>query len=295
MKKTFSFLTKEEILMVERNKKENALLIDIIIIANGRWNNKNIHIKIVDKNLRELFSKKIIDTLNINTKIIGREVIIDGKDYKQEFEIDFSSIPLTNVDEYRIFLAGLFFGKGYVNRPDSKYYHMDFRIKNISDAFTIMELLQALEIESKQHIKNGWYYVYIKKHFDISEILKMFGTVTAAGVFDTVQIEKNFMASINQRTAIDISNQIKIAEASNKQCKACKMALERFFKYKLNQKHKIIAELRLKYPEMSLADLAFEYTTEVIDPDAFEARVSRQTISRWLTEIVKEIEKNYET
>lgn len=291
MEKSFSFLVKEEILNVERVEQDNALLIDAIIIANGYFINENLHIKILEKDLRRSLANKIEKVHGIKTTIKRRDIVITDKKFVESATIEFSEAALEIVEEYRVFLTGLFFGKGYVNRPDSKYYHMDFRVKDLIDSFTIRELLQALDVEAKHHFKNGWHYVYIKKHFDISEILKMFGTVDAAQAFDTIKIEKDFMSALEQTTALEVANQKKTAEASLRQCTACFKVIENFRKYNLNGKHRIIAELRVKHPEMSLTDLAYEYTLEVIDENAFDPMVSRQTVSRWLQQICKEAER----
>jgi len=155
MTKTFTNYVKEEILEHDRTDEETVLFLIALIKINGTLKKGEVHLRVLDKTHRTLLKKMITDTLKLKVKVIENNLVFDINLYDEDFNFDLSDMEINNEEELRLYLTGIFFGKGYINSPKSKYYHLEIRIKKLIDVINISELMFSIGIPNKFLQKSG--------------------------------------------------------------------------------------------------------------------------------------------
>ena len=284
-KESFTLLVKREILEADRTPEETVLFLLGLFKINGTHKSGKIAIRVVDTLNRNTIKKMINKSFNTRCKTIGNEIFINQSCLPDTFKLRIKDIELNTDNEFKIFITGLFFGKGYVSSPKSKYYHLEIRVKELVEAINIVELFSAINIKSNFEQKGKSFRVYIKKADDISDLLAAFNSPTYSMVYINQKIQRDFRATIMRQNAIDITNQERVAEASLRHQKACDILLANLLKYDATVEEIRIAKLRIKHPDYSSSELAFEYSKLY-----YESK-SKSTINRWLNNIIKIIEE----
>jgi DNA-binding protein WhiA len=274
MRETFTLSVKQEIIEADRTQEEAVLFLLALIIINGTPNSGKVHLRINDEELRTKTKKLIDKTFRINSKIKDKIISFSEEVLPNDFNYKIQNVELTTDEEYKTFITGLFFGKGYVSSPESKYYHLEIRVKELIEAVNIHELFNAIELSSNFQQKGKSFRIYIKKADHISDLLAAFKSPIFSMIYIEQKIQRDFKATISRQNAIDFRNQEKVAEASVKHQVACRTALSNLIKYKISKEEERIARLRNKYPEYSSQELAYEYSKEYYE------NKSKSTINR---------------
>ena len=285
MQKTFTQLVKLEILEADRTHEGTVLFLLGFFKINGTLNSGKLKLRILDDDTRILTAKLINKIFKTRVTIEEKNIFLNTNVLPEDFDTNISNIELETEEEYKDYITGLFFGKGYISSPVSKYYHLEIRMKKFIDATNIAELLIAMGFNAKIQPKNKQYRVYLKKSDHISDLLAAFNSPTYSMVYIDQKIQRDFNATISRQNAIDVRNQEKVAAASVKHQQACRKALYNLVKYQITKEEQRIAELRIKYPELSNMDLAWEYN------DLYIENKSKSTINRWLNNIVKIVDE----
>lgn len=151
-------------------------------------------------------------------------------------------------------LRGFFLGSGSINNPENSY-HLEISFQNKEILEFAINLLKDLKVKVKKMIVDNRYSIYLKEGEEISKVLALMGANKAILHFEEIRVQKEMRGKVNRIVNCETANLNKTINASIKQIEAIKKLKESKKFNKLNDSLKEIAELRLKYPDMSLVEL----------------------------------------
>lgn len=198
-----------------------------------------------------------VDTLyilEINDKINQ----ISEKLYLNE---DFSNL-LESREEQIAFLRGCFLACGSISDPKKGGYHFELVFKTAKEAKYMLNILKSLEFDAKKIIRNNKHMVYLKSSEEISDILKLLKATNALFYFEDIRIYRDHKNMVNRLNNCEIANQEKTISTGLKQLEQINYLKGNDLLDLLDDKARIVAEYRLKYPEVSFTELANIITME---------------------------------
>lgn len=215
--------------------------------------------------------------------------IIDAADCKRIFDFyghDENQVSLrvnrANLIDSRCeqaFIKGVFLSCGSVSDPD-KGYHLEMCITHNAlcrDVCNILSEIEDCNFAVKMLNRNGSYIAYIKDSEQITDLLTYMGATNSAMTVMGTKALKQVRNIANRRTNSEIANLQKVAGASATQIKAI-YKLKKNGKYNsLSEELKVVAQLRLEYPELSLRDMG-----EMLTPP-----ISRSGVNHRLKKIIE--------
>ena len=159
----------------------------------------------------------------------------------------------------RAYLAGAFLAYGACNAPTKTNYHLEIAVGDEPHANFIIKLLERFNIIAKMSVRRSKYIVYIKKADDISDFLRCIGAHESLMNFENLRINRDFKNSLVRLNNCEIANDIKSMEASHKQLTVMKELIAEGIYDDLDEKLKVIIDLRMAFPDSSLGELCKEY------------------------------------
>ncbi len=275
---SFSSDVKKEIGTISNLAKKEQIrheLIGYLISSNVEVvkNGKRCSIKFATENDYNInrFSK-LLSNLDIQHDIgmSGKLFVIEIKlkannqIISQVKEVNILEKNIEIVDETKLFsekdenkkaiIRGMFLGSGSINNPQNKY-HFEISFSSERNLKFGMNLASLFNINSKKLITKDRFSMYIKEGEEISKILALIGANKAVLNFEDIRIEREMRGKINRLVNCETANLTKTINAAVEQIEAIeRLKREKRFK-KLNDSLKEIAELRLKYPDMTLTEL----------------------------------------
>ena len=198
---------------------------------------------------------KLLKNLNINKYNIDMQ----GKNYvitmhsKSIAEIA-TDIKTENDAEDRAYIRGCFLGSGSINNPKNKY-HIEFIIKDKSTADDILQILNKYNIRFKKLEKENAVSIYSKDGEEISKFLAFIGANSSVLKFEDIRVYRDMRNNVNRIVNCETANLSKTVNAAVKQIDAINKLKESGKYNSLSENLKEIAELRIKYPEVSLVEL----------------------------------------
>ena len=165
----------------------------------------------------------------------------------------FRNVEELNTDEEKKALVrGIFLGSGSVNNPNKKY-HLEILLNEANIALYIQNILKLANIKSK--ILDGNNTLYIKEGEEISKFLAFIGAQKSVLKFEEIRVMKDLRNTVNRQVNCETANLTKTVNAAVVQIEAINF-LKKMKKFDELPDNLIeVAELRIKYPEMSLKDL----------------------------------------
>ena len=158
------------------------------------------------------------------------------------------------------FLRGCFFAGGSITDP-SKRYHLELTSSHLQASRELEVLLRESGYPPKSVARNGSSVTYFKQSDQIEDFLTLIGAPAAAMRIMSTKVEKGIRNSVNRRLNCDSANLDKAVEAAHSQGAAIRKLKAAGRLKELPDKLQETAALRLKYPELSLSELA-----ETFDP-----------------------------
>ena len=155
----------------------------------------------------------------------------------------------------KAFLKGVFLGSGCIVNPNSDY-HFEITIKSKPYAEYVTKLLNEFGIQPKQIRRISNVVVYLKDSEQISTLLAVLGANKSVLEYENIRINKSIKNNINRNVNCETANLTKTIEAAVKQQEAIEKLKNEDKFSSLNPKLKEVANLRQKYPEASLDELA---------------------------------------
>ena len=155
----------------------------------------------------------------------------------------------------RAYLRGAFLASGSVNDPDSGSYHLEIVSTYDDHGEALCDLMNHFRLHAKTIERKKGYVVYIKEGDKIGEFLNIIGAHPSLLRFENVRIMKDMRNSVNRIVNCETANLNKTIQAAIKQVENIRLIERELGLDHLNEKLLEVAQLRLQYPEASLAEL----------------------------------------
>ena len=206
--------------------------------------------------MQKRFKVKQIYILTIKDNI---DLIKESINLGNKKDIDF----LVSDEEKIAFIAGAFLAVGNISNPSTSGYHLEFIFTKERLAKQILNLLLYFKLNAKM-IKRGYKtIVYIKASENISDLLKLFKATNSLFYFEDIRIYRDHKNMVNRLNNCEIANQEKTFKAGLSQLDDINYLKREDIFDLLDDKTKIVASTRLKYPEVSFQELADIITNEM--------------------------------
>lgn len=206
---------------------------------------------------------------------IDYEAQIRGKCYvaqikKQDIEKVLQNVSKVQGEMRKNMAKGAFLGAGSVNDPE-KNYHLEMVLSQEKFADDLMRICEEFGVKFKEIRINERYQLYLKESEEISKFLALIGSSKAVLKFEDVRIMKEMKNKINRKVNCETANLNKTIEAALKQIDDINLIKKKRKFDQLPQELKIIANLRLENPDLSLKDLS-----ELVEPPIGKSGVNRR-------------------
>lgn len=284
---TFSQEVKREILTSKWSNDELRDLLTSFLVMSGKHRNGKVVVK-----FREEFNRdKIIDLYELVFNYDLRKYLNNKKFLFLDLEdtnINLSSSLMlkdsfSELNNPKAILAGIFLARGYINSPESKYYHFEMRIINEENLKFLKNIFSLLKISFKEMKKDDFFYIYVKKASIISDIQKMIRATQNMFKFENIREERNFASNYKKLVAIETYNAKKTSDSSVIQCSILKEKIKlKNFRNKFTENEVNISLLRLKNPYSSLQKLTTDFN------EKYKTKYCKSSINKWLNNVIKE-------
>lgn len=206
--------------------------------------------------MQKRFKVKQIYILTIKDNI---DLIKESINLGNKKDIDF----LVSDEEKISFIAGAFLAVGNISNPSTSGYHLEFIFTKERLAKQILNLLLYFKLNAKM-IKRGYKTIcYIKASEDISDLLKLFKATSSLFYFEDIRIYRDHKNMVNRLNNCEIANQEKSFKTGQQQLEDINYLKSEDIFDLLDDKTKIVANARIKYPEVSLQELGDIITSEM--------------------------------
>ncbi len=281
---SFAEFIKNEIIEFNWKDEQLDILFYSFLKTNGNFVDDKFTVGSSLKNHKKLFRKLFKKYYNVEPEVGELETkikfIINDKEFKNEFFNKENSLVLDTDEKCMAFVAGAFIGKGWISRPSSRFYHMEFRVGSMAHSLNLQESIDSLGVKTTTIIKNNWFITYIKKSLSLSDLLKAMHAYQAMMIFEEERINRDFTSSYSKMESIEAYNYEKIVAVSKIQVKAINKLMKSKIWKTIKKDWTNLAELRIEKPNYSLSDLQYTFNS------MYEKDVSKSTINNWLNSIV---------
>ena len=178
------------------------------------------------------------------------------------------------------FLRGAFLAGGSATDP-AKRYHLELATSHRMVSRETDALLLDLGFRAKTVERNGSSILYFKQSEGIEDFLTFLGAPVCAMAVMEAKMEKELINGVNRRVNCETANLSKVVNAAGDQIDAIRLLERRGILETLPEKLQITAQMRLRNPEATLAELA-----EMSDPPVSKSAINHRM--RKLTELAKE-------
>lgn len=153
------------------------------------------------------------------------------------------------------YLRGAFLGGGTVNQPEISY-HLEFVTSNRNFASLLLELCHSIYLPAGLTDRKGSYIVYLKDSEGIIELLGLIGLDEEyLEQFESARNLKEIRNQVNRLVNCETANLQRTVDAASRQIYILKKIKKQPAWKELKPALRKTAELRIKYPEASLAEL----------------------------------------
>ena len=167
------------------------------------------------------------------------------------------------------FLRGVFLAGGTVNSPEKKSYHLEMKSRTVENLSELSSVLTDAGYMLKTSVRLGKQSLYSKDSGCIEEFLFFLGASKQAFDFMNAKIGHEIKNDINRRTNCETSNIARSTASAAKHITAIRYLTERGRLSELGPELEYTAQMRLKYPEMSLLQLGQAMTPAVSKPGLY--------------------------
>ena len=197
--------------------------------------------------------------------IYGLEVYKNVDNIIKDLSLD-SIVPnsylIDDEDTKRAYVRGIFLACGSVNDPKTSQYHMEFSFDNEEYANFINDILDGYNLNSKILKRDSRYIVYIKESEKITDFLRIIKATNALLYYENIRIYRYRNNKINRINNCEQANVDKIIQSAKNQVDDINYIIKKDAYQLLDDKVKVAADYRLKYPEESLTELSRIMTME---------------------------------
>lgn len=175
----------------------------------------------------------------------------------------------------RAYLRGAFLAGGSVNNPETSSYHLEINslYKEHNDA--ISELMNKFSLNSKTLERKKGYITYLKEAEKITEYLIIIGANHAMLRFEDIRIVRDMRNSVNRLVNCETANLNKTIGASLRQVENINFIDRTVGLDTLPPKLREIAELRVKYEDVTLKELGEMVSSGTISKSGINHRLRK--------------------
>ncbi len=202
------------------------------------------------------FSKNRLYSIIINDKLDLILKDLEIVDDKNKYKIIPNEYFLDSEDEKRAYLKGVFLMCGSINDPKTSMYHLEFSIDEKAEADNISNLLNEFYLNSKVISRDKGYMVYLKEAEKIGDFLRIIGASVAVMYYEDIRIYRDHKNMTNRLNNCEQANFEKSMQSANKQVEDINLIIEKIGMDALDDKLEIVANYRIKYPDVSLQELS---------------------------------------
>ena len=170
---------------------------------------------------------------------------------------------ISDNDDLRAYLRGVFMTCGSVNDPKTSRYHLEFVVDSLEYANFVSNSLNNYGLNSKIIRREKNYMVYVKEAEKISDFLRIIKAYNGVMYFEDIRIYRDHKNMTNRLNNCEQANIDKIFITASRQIKDIDMLREYDLLDVIDSKLKEVIEYRLKYPESSLGELANIMSSEL--------------------------------
>ena len=206
--------------------------VKITVRKGFNFQKKYLYILEITKNI-----DNILETLGIENNITSKYIYDDE-------------------ETLRAYIRGIFLGCGSINDPKKSRYHLEFLVPTKEKANQINKLLNKYNLGSKILQRESRYMVYIKGSEKISDFLRLISASNALLYYEDIRIYRYHKNMTNRLNNCEQANVEKMIQSAQNEVKIIEKLKEKDMFDLLDEKDKLIATYRLKYPESSLQELS---------------------------------------
>ncbi len=275
---SFATDVKNEICELKQSKTENIAELSAFIRNNGHFTKKEIllytenmmiakRIYSIVKNVYDVhcqmttkqnvaFNKNNVYYIEIKDKVnlILNDLSIFDSD-KKFIETPHNYI-IDSEEEMKAYIRGTFLAKGSINDPQTSQYHLEFLFDKKHESVFLQRLLNHFDLNSKIILRDTKYMVYLKEADKIADFLKMIKAYKAVLYYESVRVVREQKNITNRLNNCEQANTEKTINTCNAQLKNIETIKEKVGLDILDDKLRLVAEYRQKYPESSLVELS---------------------------------------
>lgn len=250
MSKSFSYEIKKELSELNNLAKKDEVkyeLLGYLSSANIEFDKNQIKFSTENEYNINRFGKllKNVDINDFKIEIQGKVYVITSK--VPELMLD---LKQANEQGKKAFVRGLFMGSGSINNPSNKY-HLEIKIIDEELSQELINMLRDYNIS----VKSIYKAIYIKDGEEISKFLAFIGANKSVLEFEQIRVQREMNNKVNRLVNCKTANLNKTLNASIEQINAIKRLKESGKFLKINKELQELAELRLEFPDMPLAEL----------------------------------------
>jgi len=179
---------------------------------------------------------------------------------------------LNTRDKTCAFVRGAFMAGGFVADPRGDF-HLEIAVTGERFAQGIAELVRELGVNARLNHRRGSYAIYLKSYDEVRKLLKAMGADRSALAVDQVRKLKNVKNEVNRRVNAEIANGRRSSRSAAEQIHLIGRVSNEMGLKGLSPALREFCELRLKNPEMSLADLG-----KLCDPPASKSAMYHRVL-----------------
>ncbi|MGL4402230.1 MAG: DNA-binding protein WhiA [Fusobacteriaceae bacterium] len=166
-----------------------------------------------------------------------------------------NSVTVANEEVFTGIIRGFFLYFGYIKSPE-KEYALDFFIDSEIGAGDFLSLLLAIEKKASHTAKKNKNLVYLRNSEDIMDILVTVGALQEFFKYEETTMMKDLKNKTIREMNWEVANETKTLNSANRQLKMIEYIDNVCGLSSLTPVIKEIAEIRLRYSESSLQEIA---------------------------------------
>jgi cell division protein WhiA len=218
-------------------KRNFQVPVELLVRKKMRLKKNNVYIVRLAKQAKEILE---------NLKILGENFI---------FVHDIAKDLVKKKCCRRSYLRGAFLAGGSVNNPETSSYHLEVASLYKEHNDSLCELMNTFGLNSKTLERKKGYITYLKEAEKITEFLNIVGAHNALMHFEDIRIVRDMRNSVNRLVNCETANLNKTIGASIRQVENIRFIQNTAGLHILPEKLREIAELRVKYQDVTLKEL----------------------------------------
>ena len=154
----------------------------------------------------------------------------------------------------RAFIRGAFLASGSVSDP-VKTYHFEIVCLSEAKAKQLQMIMETFNINARGIKRRKYFVVYVKDSSQVVDLLNIMGAYNALMDMENVRIVKDMRNNVNRKVNCETANINKTVSAAVKQIEDIRFIQMSSAFDELPESLQEMAELRVRYPEATLAEL----------------------------------------